>query len=470
MTDAAPNAYAERLGIAAPRLEDVVKRPRLSYLELFVAALLERGGPLTLDEVLYAVHRVKPAEHPEILRVSLMKSWAGRPPVVKEPDGRYGIDLGSYRVDRFLRRLGLRTPPPHPSAPPLPPLPGPDVPLSKDELAIVFRDGVPVMWSGVRFAASVLDAYDRPMTPDEVRQAVVALCGHPGPPAKASRRSAVPGLVVTDEAGRLVLNRSSTDLAAVRAQARERLAAYHRELADRKQLELDVAQSRRLLEELIARQLGVSKAPKAGKQAWRGIVVAVQPRIRLTRSFDERSHSYLGFVLRVHGELDGETRDFLVAIGDGAQAKHEFRVGDEVSGVGEWVAHPDLEIADLYKASGFEVAARGPSARTSPPPTTGVPPTLEEYRARGHRRLAALTYAAKCVSCLWGAEMAVEMVIDPWKPKARKYRRETFCYGPKSCPQYAAGPTRKVPGRMGMSWEEADWVDEEATRHRGSDE
>jgi len=413
---------------------------------------------------------VKPAEHPEILRVSLMKSWAGRPPVVKEPDGRYGIDLGSHRIERFLRRLGLRAPPPPSSAPPLPPLPGPDVPLSKDELAIVFRDGVSVAWSGVRFAASVLDAFDRPMTPDEIREAVVAFCGRRGPPAKASRRSAVPGLVAIDPAGRFVLNRSSADLAAVRTQARERLASYHREIADREQLERDVARSRRLLEELIARKLGVSKAPKAGKEAWRGVVVAVQPRIRLTRSFDERSHSYLGFVLRVHGELDGETRDFLVAIGEGAQVKHEFRVGDEVSGVGEWVAHPDLEVADLYKASAFEVGARGPSPRTSPPPTTGVPPTLTEYRARGHRRLAALTYAAKCAKCLWGAEMAVEMIIDPWNPTKRKYRRETFCYGPKSCPHYAAGPTRKVPGRKGMSWTEEDWVDDEATKHRGPDE
>ncbi len=31
---------------------------------------------------------------------------------------------------------------------------------------------------------------------------------------------------------------------------------------------------------------------------------------------------------------------------------------------------------------------------------------------------------------------------------------------------YKAGPTRKVPGRQGMSWEEEDWVDEGAVRHR----
>ena len=52
----------------------------------------------------------------------------------------------------------------------------------------------------------------------------------------------------------------------------------------------------------------------------------------------------------------------------------------------------------------------------------------------------------------------------------REHRFETFCYGPKSCPLYRAGPTRKVPGRKGMSWEEEDWVDEDATEHRGPDE
>jgi len=35
---------------------------------------------------------------------------------------------------------------------------------------------------------------------------------------------------------------------------------------------------------------------------------------------------------------------------------------------------------------------------------------------------------------------------------------------------YRAGPTRKAPGRKGMQWEEEDWVDEDATAHRGADE
>jgi len=66
--------------------------------------------------------------------------------------------------------------------------------------------------------------------------------------------------------------------------------------------------------------------------------------------------------------------------------------------------------------------------------------------------------------------MAVEMIIDHWNPRQKRYREETFCYGPRSCPLYKAGPTRKVPGRKGMIWEEEDWIDEDAVSHRGMDE
>ena len=206
------------------------------------------------------------------------------------------------------------------------------------------------------------------------------------------------------------------------------------------------------------------------KLEWQGAVLAVQPRIRLTRSFDERSHSYLGYVLKIQGTLDGEVREFVVGVGNGAQEKHGFSVGNQVEGKGVPVADTRMETADLYKASALKVVARAHEPTGAPPPFLGVPPALEVYRARGHRRLAARTYSTKCSRCIWGCEMAVEMILDHWNPSVRRYRRETFCYGPKSCPLYKAGPTRKVPGRKGMSWEEEDWVDEDATGRRGPDD
>jgi hypothetical protein len=202
---------------------------------------------------------------------------------------------------------------------------------------------------------------------------------------------------------------------------------------------------------------------------WQGRVESVQPRIRLWRSFDERGHSYLGYCLALEGVIGGETREFSVGIGKATQAKHGFRVDDEVSGQGVAVADSRKEPVELYRASKLRVLRRGEAEDWVPPPWHGVPPALETYKGRGHRRLSARTYGSKCRTCIWGCRMAVEMIIDPWKPR-KQYRYETFCYGPKSCGNYKAGPRRVVPGRKGMRWEEPDWVDEQETAHRNWDE
>ncbi len=207
------------------------------------------------------------------------------------------------------------------------------------------------------------------------------------------------------------------------------------------------------------------------KRAWRGVILSVQPRIRLTRSFDERTHSYLGYVLALEGDVDGEARRFTVAVSERQHADHGFRVGDTLAGSAHPVADARTETAEFYRASGLRLTpgARSDDAEQGPP-WRRLAPALAEYRERGHRRLAARTYAARCGPCVWGCEMAVEIVVDPWNPGPRRYRRETFCYGPLSCALYAAGPTRTVPGRNGMRYEEEDWVDVDATRHRGPDE
>jgi hypothetical protein len=204
--------------------------------------------------------------------------------------------------------------------------------------------------------------------------------------------------------------------------------------------------------------------------AWQGTLTAVQPRFRLGRSFDQRHHEYLGYALRVRGAIDGRSATAWLGVGKAAHERHRFQVGQEVAGRAEPVADPRLEVVDYYKVSGLSVqAATTPAA--VPPPWHGVAPPIEVYRERGHRRLAARTYAsAPCSSCIWGAHMAVEMIVDHWNPERKSYRTETFCYGPKSCRFYRPGPTRKVPGRRGMSFDEGDWVDEQETEHRGPDD
>lgn len=206
------------------------------------------------------------------------------------------------------------------------------------------------------------------------------------------------------------------------------------------------------------------------KVAWSGRIVAVQPRIRLMRSFDERHHSYQGYVLRIDGTCGDQAGEFQIAVGKAAHEKHQFRTGMEVNGLAVPVPDPRLETAELYKTSGIKVGRKVEGETSATPPFQGVPPDLETYRSRGHRRLDARTYESKCSTCIWGCRMPVEMIIDQWNPSQKRYRFETFCYGPKSCPFYRAGPTRKVPGRKGMSFTEEDWIDEDATSHRGPDD
>ncbi len=206
------------------------------------------------------------------------------------------------------------------------------------------------------------------------------------------------------------------------------------------------------------------------KLIFSGKVISIQPRIRLTRSFDEASHAYLGYAIKMTGTIDGDERDFSIGIGKAAQAKFNFKVNDIISGACLPVLDPDMEPVDYYKVSKLSKILEGEQGSPSAPWEL-VPPELEVYRERGHRRLAARTYDTKCRSCIWGARMPVEIIVDNWNPRGRrKYRFETFCYGPLSCKLHKAGPNRKVEGRNGMVYVEEDWVDEEMTRHRERDE
>jgi hypothetical protein len=207
------------------------------------------------------------------------------------------------------------------------------------------------------------------------------------------------------------------------------------------------------------------------KSNFRGEVLAIQPRIRLARTYDQRQHMYLGYAIAMRGEVDGVERGFAVGIGPGAQTKLVLRAGDALRGQAEPVADPRLEPVEFYRAVKLEILGRAAEIAPAAPPWQGVPPAPDVYRARGHRRLDESVYAASaCSRCIWGCRMPVEIVIDPWKPAQREYRFEVFCYGPKSCPVYVAGPVRTVPGRGSAVWTEEDEVDQQATANRGPDD
>jgi hypothetical protein len=52
------------------------------------------------------------------------------------------------------------------------------------------------------------------------------------------------------------------------------------------------------------------------KISWRGVLTSVQPRIRLTRSFDQLSHTYQGYVLEVQGSIGENQREFSTCAGE----------------------------------------------------------------------------------------------------------------------------------------------------------
>ena len=177
----------------------------------------------------------------------------------------------------------------------------------------------------------------------------------------------------------------------------------------------------------------------------------------------------MGYSLLLNGKINDEECEFSIGIGKAAQIKYSFKVGDQISGESMPVADKKKDSVDYYKTSKLEILKSVQSKNTYPP-WEDISVELEEYRERGHRRLSSNTYKIHCKSCKWGCLMPVEIIVDHWNAQIKKYRFETFCYGPKSCRFYKPGPKRTVPGRKGMNWEEPDWVDEEITSHRSEDE
>ena len=106
---------------------------------------------------------------------------------------------------------------------------------------------------------------------------------------------------------------------------------------------------------------------------------AFKPRIRLLRSFDQRQHSYQGYVLRVRGTLEDRVGEFLIAVGQAAHEKHGFQAGMELSGQSVPVGDARMETAEFYKTSGLKVRKNTADEPRGGPPFLGVPPDLTTY-------------------------------------------------------------------------------------------
>ena len=162
------NQYCEKLGINVPVLENLKGHLQANTYSLLIAALLERGGPMTLMEVAnrFAAAGIAPVDS---AFSSLQRCRPARAPVFR--DGKYyTLDLQDDELDFWAFRLGLRPPKIEPAKikKPVVSLPGPDVPLTVDELVEAWQDAAIYGWSALRVALSVLDAHGEPMTPADV--------------------------------------------------------------------------------------------------------------------------------------------------------------------------------------------------------------------------------------------------------------------------------------------------------------
>jgi hypothetical protein len=163
------NPYCAALGIPVPRIEDTRSSPDANYYGLLLVALLERGGPLTLEEVAsrFAEAGVAPAR--EAL-ASLKRCKPARPPIYRDGN-HYALDPHDDEADLWAFRLGLRPARAVPlqvvrsdSGPPR----TPDQRLTVPELDEAWREGIPNSWSAQRIAVAVLDAHDTAMSPADV--------------------------------------------------------------------------------------------------------------------------------------------------------------------------------------------------------------------------------------------------------------------------------------------------------------
>ncbi len=163
------NRWCEALGIEVPRVEAVKDHREANTYALLIVALLERGGPLTLVEAAERLVEAGVGPSERVLR-SLQRCKPGRAPVYREGD-RYHLDPHDDELDLWVFRLGLkgaRVPQLSVVRPPPAPLPGPEVPLTLEELTEAWTDASLSDWSPQRIALAVLDAHREPMAPAKV--------------------------------------------------------------------------------------------------------------------------------------------------------------------------------------------------------------------------------------------------------------------------------------------------------------
>lgn len=206
---------------------------------------------------------------------------------------------------------------------------------------------------------------------------------------------------------------------------------------------------------------------KSGKIQWYGTIASMQPRTRVWRYVtDNRTHYHIGYNLFID---DGDIR-FAVAISEKQQQSVGFRIGDVIQGTAWPKQYPEREFANYYRAGALKRIAEAPYLDVSDPPPWIMPlPDMKTYEDRGARMLSLSSWKNKCFQCIWASMANVEIEWDFDKNK-KKYRFESFCYGPKSCKLYKMGRPRTVPYKGRSSAIDDGYLDELCTENRGYDD
>lgn len=224
------NVWCRALSIEAPRLEVVARGKDVNTFLLLIATLLERGVPMSLDDVAARFESAGIADR-ESASSSLKRCRPNRRPLYREGD-IYHLDPYDIEADIALRRLGLKSRVIVPSPPPAPndgPAPGPDVPLSPVELDYAWNSAMLYSWSAQRLAVAVLDAHGGPLAPNDVVALVTKRTWeHPLDPRSEKFQRKGKGVQVLEDGRWALADDASEIVAKTRTAVRVRGAANRR--------------------------------------------------------------------------------------------------------------------------------------------------------------------------------------------------------------------------------------------------
>ncbi len=207
------------------------------------------------------------------------------------------------------------------------------------------------------------------------------------------------------------------------------------------------------------------------KISWQGEIQSIQPRTRVWRYLtDNRTHYHLGYNFFIEGLCSEGKRQFVIAVSENQQSKGLYRIGDILSGTAWTKKYEEREFADYYRAGSIKINNRAIEGNIpAAPPWIKMPPSMETYQKRGARILSKRLWETKCFQCIW-ANMANAEIQWDFDKDIKKYRFESFCYGPKSCKSYRMGRPRSVPYKNRYTAIDDGFLDALCTEGRDSEE